>query len=56
VENREVSVKKDRKALGGKELFMEFYKKQKRAEAPDRLVSVFADYLAKVEEGQNETD
>ena len=56
VENREVTVKKDRKALGGKELFMEFYKKQKSAEAPDRLVSVFADYLAKVEEGQNETD
>ncbi len=56
VENKAVIVKKDRKALSGRELFMEFYKKQKSAEAPERLVNVFADYLAKAEEGQNEAD
>ena len=56
VENKAVIVKKDRKALSGRELFMEFYKKQKSTEAPERLVNVFADYLAKAEEGENEAD
>lgn len=56
VENKAVLVKEDRKALSGRELFTEFYKKHKKADAPDRLVNAFADYLAKAEEDNHETD
>ncbi len=56
VENKDVSVRKERKTLSGREMFVEFYKKQKKADAPSRIVNMFADYLAKAEEGNNETD
>ncbi len=56
MENRITAVKKERKALSGKEMFEEFYKKQKSAEAPERLVSMFEEYFAKAEEGKNEAN
>lgn len=56
IENKTVTLRENRKALSGKELFEEFYKKQKNADAPERLVTLFADYLAKAEEEKHETD
>jgi exonuclease SbcD len=49
IESKTVSLKENRKALSGKEMFEEFYKKQKKADAPERLVSLFSEYLAKAE-------
>ena len=56
IEDKVVTLKKERKELSGKEMFMEFYKKKKSADAPERLVKLFEEYLAKAEEAQGETD
>ena len=56
VENRETQVRKERKALSGKEMFIEFYKKEKKAEPREEIVNLFSEYFAKAEEGDNETD
>lgn len=56
IETSDVEVRKERKNLSGKEMFIEFYKKQKSAEPREELVNAFADYFAKAEEGSDETD
>ena len=56
IERQDVQVKKDRKQLTGKQLFVEFYKKQKSNEPRQEIVDLFATYLAKAEEEKDETD
>lgn len=53
IENKTVQLKESRRELSGKEMFEEFYKKQKKADAPERLTSLFSEYLAKAE-GENQ--
>jgi exonuclease SbcD len=56
VESRDLEVKKERKTLSGKEMFIEFYKKEKGAEPREELLNLFTQYFAQAEEENDETN